>query len=348
MAVLSYKCPNCGASLQYKPSINKFGCDYCLSEYLETELSENKDDSTDKTLSKTKNIETDHLASYNCNSCGATVTTDDTTVATMCYYCHNPVIITNRLIDSFSPDKIIPFTIDKDKAQKTFLKWAKQSRYVPTTFYSSSQLDKITGIYLPYWWTDSLISIDYEAKIDRIKKWNKADIQYTETQTYKVLRQGEIKIDNVQQLAFSKFDEKMLKGIAPYDESLAIPFSMAYLSGFFAEQYDIKKEAITFKVEDQINAIVKQLIIESIENYNDIEVFKDLTKITSKQINYTLLPTWILTYNFLDKTYVFALNGQTGKAYGELPIDNKKVLASAGLVFIVVTLTLMLGGIFIW
>ena len=157
MAVLSYKCPNCGASLQYKPSINKFGCDYCLSEYLETELSENKDDSTDKTLSKTKNIETDHLASYNCNSCGATVTTDDTTVATMCYYCHNPVIITNRLIDSFSPDKIIPFTIDKDKAQKTFLKWAKQGRYIPTAFYSSSQLDKITGIYLPYWWTGSLI-----------------------------------------------------------------------------------------------------------------------------------------------------------------------------------------------
>ncbi len=348
MAVLSYKCPNCGASLQYKPSINKFGCDYCLSEYSEKELSKLYENTSKTTSTPKINIDPNHLASYNCNSCGATVTTDDTTVATMCYYCHNPVIITNRLVDSFLPDKIIPFTIDKDKAQKTFLRWAKQNRYVPTSFYSLSQLEKITGIYLPYWWTDSVVNVDYEAEVDRTKKWDKGDIQYIETQTYKIIRKGEVIIDNIQQLALSKFDEKLLNGIAPYDEIRAIPFSLAYLSGFFAEQYDIKKETINFKVEDQINTLTKQILMQSISSYNDINIKKDKIQIASKQINYTLLPTWVLTYKFLDKIYVFALNGQTGKAYGELPIDNNKVLATSGLIFIAITVSLLLGGLFIW
>ncbi len=37
------------------------------------------------------------LLVYICPSCGAEVVTDATTAATFCYYCHNPVVLSEKL-----------------------------------------------------------------------------------------------------------------------------------------------------------------------------------------------------------------------------------------------------------
>lgn len=347
MAVKIYKCPSCGAGIDFKPALQKFRCDYCLSEYTEQEMSDlYKDESVESVLES--NVDQDHLASYNCNSCGATVVTDDTTTATFCYYCHNPVIISNRLVGSFLPNKMIPFTIDKDKAQKTFLNWAKQSVFVPKEFYSSSQLEKITGVYLPYWWADCKVSVDYQGELDKVKTWRKADVEYKETQKYQVVRKGIIEMNNVEELAFTKMDQELLDGIAPYDEKKARPFSMPYLSGFFAEQYDIDKVAVMPKIENQVKNFSNNLIKDTISDGSMVRDQKNRTDILSKEISYTLLPAWILTYRYAGENYVFAINGQTGKSFGKLPIDNKKVYAATGGVFVITMIIFLLGGMFIW
>ena len=58
---------------------------------------------------------------------------------------------------------------------------------------------------------------------------------------------------------------------------------------------------------------------------------------------------WTLTYNdkARGKIYYFALNGQTGKVWGELPVDNKKL----AVLFLGVVLPLLIlfltGGYFL-
>lgn len=362
MAVKSYKCPNCGAGIAFKPDLQKFRCDYCLSEFTETKLNEiYKDfevDETEKDKEKETNVdsgstpasglEEDHLASYDCNSCGAKVVTDDTTTATFCYYCHNPVILSDRLAGEFKPNKMIPFTIDKEKAQRTFLAWATQNKYVPRDFYSSSQLEKITGLYLPYWWADCEVGIDYEGEGRAVKVWEAEDQEYTETKKYQILRKGNILINNVEELAFTKIDHALLNGIAPYDDKAAVPFSMPYLSGFFAEQYDISKETITPKIDQQVDRYAKSLLQGTLPHYDSVEEKSNKTEILSKQLNYTLLPAWVLTYQYGDKTYVFAVNGQTGKSFGELPLDTKKVFSVSAAIFAVASATLLVGGMMLW
>ncbi|HAE92677.1 MAG TPA: hypothetical protein DCG60_08570, partial [Tissierella sp.] len=102
MATYSYKCPSCGAGIHFKPALQKFKCDFCLSEYTEEEIED--------IYIETDKDENRKLLSYECNSCGAKVVTDDTTTATFCYYCHNPVIISDRLTGDFQPNKMIPFS----------------------------------------------------------------------------------------------------------------------------------------------------------------------------------------------------------------------------------------------
>ncbi len=345
MAIKSYKCPSCGAGLSFKPELNKFRCDYCLSEFTEAEISNlyKQEDIKEKSL-----VDQSHLASYTCNSCGATVVTDDTTTSTFCYYCHNPVILSDRLAGDFMPDKMIPFSIDKEKAQSIFLDWVKKYKFVPKDFYSQSQLEKITGIYLPYWWADCQVDVDYLGNLNKEKIYTKDNTQFSEVSTYEIVRKARVNINNVEHLAFNKIDENLLNGIAPYAEDKAIGFSMPYLSGFFAEQYNISQEGVLNKIEKEVRNNSKTLVIESVDDRKNLTEISSQIDIKDTEVNYTLLPAWILTYNYANKTYVFAVNGQSGKPFGELPLDNKKVAMSSLAIFTVILTLMLLGGMWIW
>lgn len=337
MATKSYKCPSCGAGIHFKPELKKFHCDYCLSEFSEKELKDKTDEKTESNLN-----------SYHCNSCGAQVVTDETTTSTFCYYCHNPVIISSRLAGDFKPNKLIPFSIDKKKAQKMFLDWASNKRFVPKDFTSNSQLEKITGIYLPYWWVDCKADVDYVGEGRKIRVWRTSQYEYTETKKYEIIRRGQIDIKNVEEIAFSKIEKRLLNGIGPYNIEETIPFSMAYLSGFFAEQYNISKEEAAPMVKEQANRYSKYLIDETVGGYNHVNKLKSNVDISLKQWNYTLLPAWILTYSYKGKTYVYAVNGQTGKSFGELPLSGRSLSTVCGIIFGVTSAALLLGGSFIW
>jgi len=290
MATTSYKCPGCGAGIHYKPALKKFKCDFCLSEYTEDEIDGiYKDKAHNHTESKyNDNIEKD-LHYYNCNSCGAEVVTDKTTTSTFCYYCHNPVILSNRLVGDFRPNKMIPFSIDKEKAKSSFMKWAANKKFVPKDFTSTSQLEKITGVYLPYWWVDAKADIDYVGEGRNVRVWRSNGREYTETKKYQIVRQGQIDLNNVGEFAFTKIDKGLINGIGPYRENEAEDFSMPYLSGFFAEQYDVDKQTVEPMIEGQINRYYSYLVSEMVNGYDQVSNVKTVIDINIEQWNYTLL-----------------------------------------------------------
>ena len=65
-----------------------------------------------------------------------------------------------------------------------------------------------------------------------------------------------------------------------------------------------------------------------------------------------LLPVWMLISQYQGKDYLFAMNGQTGKIVGELPISNSQTAKWFGIIFgitFVIALVLALfvtGGVF--
>ena len=63
---------------------------------------------------------------------------------------------------------------------------------------------------------------------------------------------------------------------------------------------------------------------------------------------YALLPVWILNTKWEDKDFLFAMNGQTGKLVGNLPVSTKRVVGlfaaiAAPLIAISVTALLLLA-----
>jgi len=96
MATATYKCPNCGGGLKFEPAIQKLKCEFCLSEFTSAEVEKTTEAMESKAAGETKQEDV-HLKGYTCDSCGAEVVTEETTSATFCYYCHNPVILSDRL-----------------------------------------------------------------------------------------------------------------------------------------------------------------------------------------------------------------------------------------------------------
>ena len=118
MAVVTYKCPNCGGGLKFDPASQKFACEYCLSKFEEEALRDKfpLEKAAEEVDSATKaKAEAEEAVVYNCPSCGAQIVTCETTAATFCFYCHNPVVLAGRLEGKYLPEKIIPFAVPKEK-----------------------------------------------------------------------------------------------------------------------------------------------------------------------------------------------------------------------------------------
>lgn len=361
MATATYKCPNCGGGLQFVPDIQKLKCEYCLSEFTDAQLAEISAamekkaeqeaaaaQATAAAAAAADADETSHLRGYTCDSCGAEVVTEETTSATFCYYCHNPVLLTERLTGDFKPTRIIPFAYDKEKAVSSFLTWDRKKKFVPREFYSNSQLEKITGMYVPYWMADIEADVDFAGKGINRRVWQVGDIQYTETKEYGISRQGKIDVNNVHEVAMRKIDKGLIDSISPYDEAQAVDFSMSYLSGFFAEKYDIAKDEIQPQIENQARDYTKLMLQDTFSGYSQVQMEREDMNIAVKGWNYALLPAWILTYLYKGKTYVYAINGQNGKSYGELPVNKQKLSLVSGVIAAVVFALAIVGGLLIW
>ena len=66
------------------------------------------------------------------------------------------------------------------------------------------------------------------------------------------------------------------------------------------------------------------------------------------KVHYALLPVWILNTKWEGKDFLFAMNGQTGKLVGNLPVSSKRAIGlfaaiAALLIAISVTALLLLA-----
>lgn len=55
----------------------------------------------------------------------------------------------------------------------------------------------------------------------------------------------------------------------------------------------------------------------------------------------------MVTYKYLGKIYVYGMNGQTGKVYGELPLSKRKVAITALIIGLIILTLGAVGGMII-
>ncbi len=338
-----YQCPNCGGGLTFDAEKQKFCCEFCLSEFTEPEARAANSDEAIHEREAADAEYNEHMQEYECPSCGAHVVADDSTVADFCAYCQNPVVLVGRLSGQMRPHRVIPFQYDKEAAEKKFFAFVKRKWFLPRAFFAKAQVEKIQGIYYPFWVTDADADSRMTAHATRTRVWRTGKVQYTETSNFNLHRAGSIHFEDITSSAFSEADKRMLEGILPYPSEALKEFSMPYLSGFVAKKRDIERAALTEEVRARMQGYAEQLLRGTVSGYNTVTPQSTEVKVRSSHWEYALMPIWMLTYRDRHgRAYTYAMNGYTGKVYGELPISWPK------LGILLASVTLPLTGFLTW
>lgn len=341
-ATATFKCPSCGGYLEFDPEGQRFLCPYCGASFNEDELRRQSAAQAEASAAQA------NLRSYHCQSCGAEIVTDDTTAATRCYYCHSPVVLTDRLSEAFQPDGVIPFKLTRKEAEEKFNAFVKSKHFIDKEFFTVQQMEDFSGVYYPYWFADVEANADFDGTGTRVTVIPSPSKTVTITRFFDVQRQGKVSIRNLVRKALSKADAKLSDGIHPYDLSEQKPFSMGYLSGFLAEKRDVEADAVKPEMMEEAEGYAKEMM-SARDDYDTLQGEVTLHP-TKTPMRYMLLPAWVLTYKGKDSNepYYYMMNGQTGAVCGKLPLKKGKLALCSALVGLGLFALLCLGGALLW
>jgi predicted RNA-binding Zn-ribbon protein involved in translation (DUF1610 family) len=332
MDVIEHKCPACGGAVAFDSKTQKMVCQFCdtafeveaMKQY-DAELQSPAQDRYDwqeyTGNGEWRDAELNTMIAMICPSCGGEIISDKNTAATSCPYCGNSAVNAKQLSGMLRPDIVIPFKLDKERAKKALSEHLNGKVLLPSAFRSQNRIDSITGIYVPFWLFDCDTTANIRYKATKVKHWSDSQYNHTQTDFYSVSRQGAVAFEKVPVDGSSKMDDTIMESIEPFDYKDAVEFQTAYLAGYLADKYDVDAEKAKPRVNERIKRNVETLFAGTVQGYATVMPESSSVQLKQGTVRYALLPIWILNTKYNDKLYCFAMNGQTGKFVGDLPLS---------------------------
>ncbi len=332
-----FECQNCGAYLEFDPRTQALKCDFCDSVKV-IEIEHKAVEEHDFFSAPTKVGWDTSLKTVECENCGAT-TSAGVKVAGECAFCGSSYI---KEIpphpDIIRPETLVPFKVDKENAMNVYHTWIGKGIFVPGNLKKLKKLEILKGVYVPFWTFDSRTHSNWTAD---------SGYYYYETETYTAYENGK-RVTKTRQVRKTRWvpssgsrddfyndelivasrglDYHLVFKIYPFHLNQLVPYKPEFLSGWLAEEYavsvrdgwEITKENVKSRERSRCAADVPG------DTYRFLRVNTSFDDITYKHV---LLPIWVASYHYKDKTYHFLINGQTGEVQGYKPISWIKVAA---------------------
>lgn len=354
--VTNYICPNCGGPMHFDAATGKVKCDYCDSTFTIEEVKKSYEEKNQKAREAAKeaaggtaglgaeelgieapNVETaagedwgsdaSKLKVYNCGNCGAQLITDETTAATTCPYCGNPTIIPGQFSAGRKPDYVIPFACEKEQAMEKLQSYYKGKKLLPKSFTSGNHLEEIKGVYVPYWLFSGSVDADMTFECGKSTTTREGDFDVTRTKLYRVRRAGTMKFEKIPCDASTSMPDDLMDSVEPYHYDSLRKFELEYLPGYLANKYDVEQKTLQKKADERAVATACDELRDSISGYDSVTEQGRSAKIRRGKTDYALMPVWLLYTKWNDQDFLFAMNGQTQKMTGNLPVAPGKAVA---------------------
>ncbi len=330
MALQEYKCANCGGPIIFDSRLQKMKCPHCGAE-LDVSALKARDEAQQNVQpddltwnvhhSHWREGEVDSLRVYLCRSCGGEIVGDQNLAATSCPYCANPVVMVEQVSGMLRPDIVIPFKLDKEQAKEGLTRHLKGKPFLPKIFKDRQHIDEVKGVYLPFWLFDADADIQARYGATRMRSWSDSKYNYVETSYYTLYRAGRLGFERIPVDGSQKMPDDLMESIEPFNCAEAVDFQTAYLSGYFAEKYDVGAEQSLHRANARVQRSAAEAMDATTTGYQAVTTESSNVRIRNGQVSYALFPVWLLNTMWNGTRYTFAMNGQTGKFVGDLPLS---------------------------
>ena len=331
---MQFKCPCCGGTLQFDNKSQDIVCPYCDSHFAASDLKDYTDDlASDKQedtawdesmVQAYTNQEMKGMKIYSCDSCGGEIIVDETTSSATCPYCGNNLVVAKELSGDLKPNVVIPFKNDKEVVMTNLKKFFKKKPLLPGSFSKENVIEEIKPLYVPFWLFDADVEGKVRFKGEKHRHYSDAYYNYEETKYYSIVREGRIAFDHVPVDGSKKMEDQLMESIEPYNFNEAVDFNVAYLAGFAADRYDVSKDETFGRATERFRDGTVNAFRSDISGYDNVRVDDSNIQLSNTKTLYALYPVWILNTKWRDKAFRFAVNGQTGKIAGNLPVSGLK------------------------
>ena len=341
------KCPLCGGVLAFDPARGKVVCQYCDSVFEPgfVGLDQNGEpvfpgESETAAPPEEESVvpefdwgdykkhagamRLDGTAVYHCHSCGAVIETVATTAATRCPYCGNEVVIDDRVTGGLRPNGIIPFKVTKKELTELVRKFCRKRPLLPKGFFEACKQESVQGLYVPFWMFDCDIDGTMTLSGTKVRTWSDHKYNYTETSYYDLYRAGGMSFAAIPVDGSVKMPNDLMDSLEPYKMEEMREFDGSYLAGFLADRFDEDPDQSLPRANTRLMESAARTFTETGSGYSSVKVTHNGMQITSAAVKYVLAPVYMLHYTYRGKEYTYAVNGQTGKVAGTLPISRAK------------------------
>ena len=347
--VTEFKCPACTAPLHFSEETGRLECDYCGSSFsveeMEARSAEKEQQAAEAFEKAAAEAKADagkwdgpgeqdswgedgaHLKTYSCPSCGAELICDEATAATSCPYCGNNAIIPGQFRGALKPELVIPFQIGKEDAVKALKAHYKGKPFLPKSFSDENHIQEIKGIYVPFWLFDGQAEADVSFAATRSTVMVTGRERITTTRHFDVRRAGTVSFEKIPVDASKKMPDDYMDSLEPFRYDAMVPFSTAYLPGFFADIPDVSIEECSLRAELRATDTAVESMSRQVSGYETCIPTRKDAQLRRGKVRCALLPVWLLSTQWEGQNFLFAMNGQTGKMVSDLPVSKKRYWA---------------------
>lgn len=332
----TYQCPNCHGVLSFNVQSGLLECASCGSAFGEGEMDRDLPISDDPEVLKTEHVETvDQFLSnapweiahegtaaaatvvrYTCPSCGADIIADQSTVSTSCPYCGNNMFVAGIATADNVPQWIAPFCITREQAETQMRHHFERKWYLSRSFNASIQ--HMQAVYVPY----HLYDVDVDGWADYIAY---DEVHDSAKEYYSFKRAGHATFEGIPVDGSSKMPDAHMDAIAPFNLSELREFSTRYAAGYLMEVADETAEACRPRAEKLARVSFERDMREDVTDEPRIDGISSVvgheTHVQTTRFRSCALPVWLMHCTWEDEQMLFAVNGETGKCVGDLPVS---------------------------
>ena len=356
----SYKCRHCGGVVSYSATDRELICPYCgQSQALDAEEVGRTADEFEFTVSTVAEAEYgwgEERRELVCESCGSVVSVAPDVLTSTCAFCgSNRVLARDLVSDVLRPTALIPFTVDAESVRTKVAEWLGRGWMHPPELRNLRAVRELAGVYLPYWTFSAEITADWKAEVgtERVERYRDQGKWKTRVVIDWRWRSGRVHVPINDHLVAgtAKVSQTILRKVAPFDLDKLVTYDPGYLSGWLAKLTDVGLQDAWEVARAEMRDRAKRAC-RSDTGSRHVRNFRMTADFADEHWRYILLPVYLASYPFEERTFQVMANGQTGKVVGQKPVAWPKVwlviaalLAPGALLGLLGLLTLALAGV---
>jgi ribosomal protein S27E len=328
-----FRCDNCRAELAWDAASRKLKCAHCgFTKEMPTGGSPEvvERDLFAGLAAAPKGLGAE-VRVHRCQECGANVSFPEGVTATKCTFCGSSKVLDQGANqNTIRPESLLPFGIDKKRANEAFSAWLGRLWFRPSDLKRLATVKDVNGVYVPFWTYDANVHSAWSA--DRGRYYYTEETYTTTENGQEVTRTRQVQhtewesawgdrddfFDDLLVCASKGLPEKLAEGFKTFNTKALVPYQPAYLAGWRAEEYAVDLQAGWQKAQSKMEAEQQQRCSKDVggDTQRNLQVQNTFSNMTYKHV---LLPVWIAAYRYQDKVYQFLVNGQTGEVVGKAP-----------------------------